>query len=80
MPTSKEVLLELITRWISELNNVNSESIKGIFQSSTNNSELIAWQSKTEEAIEKLKIASINDKTLIPLISNFENKLKSKLK
>jgi hypothetical protein len=79
MPTSKEVLLELITRGISELNNINTNSIGDIFQSSTNNSELIAWQSKTEEAIDKLKIASINDKSLIPLISNFENKLKSKL-
>tara|TARA_B100000963_G_C22513578_1_gene619556 strand:+ start:246 stop:1049 length:804 start_codon:yes stop_codon:yes gene_type:complete len=80
MPTSKEILLELITRGIAELNMIDTESIYDLLKSSVNEPEVQAWQSKTEEALDKLRIVSLNDNSLTPMISDFEKKLNRKLK
>lgn len=80
MPTSKEILLELITRGIAELNMIDTDSIYDLLKTSVNEPEVQAWQSKTEEALDKLRIVSLNDSSLTPLILDFEKKLNRKLK
>ena len=46
MPTSKEILLELITRGISELNMIDTESIYDLLKSSVNEPEVQACKVK----------------------------------
>ena len=50
---------------------IDTESIYDLFKSSVNEPEVQAWQSKTEEALDKLRIVSLNDSSLTPLISDF---------
>lgn len=70
IPTSKEDLIEFATKGISEFNSKE-----------TDNEELnSAWESKAEEAISKLNVFALNDKSIIPIIENLEKKFTEKLK
>ena len=62
------------------LSNSEISYINDLLKSSVNEPEVQAWQSKTEEALDKLRIVSLNDSSLTPMISDFEKKLNRKLK
>jgi len=70
IPTSKEDLIEFATKGMSEFDSkkIDNEELNS------------AWESKTEEAISKLHVFALNDKSIVPIIENFEKKFTEKLK
>jgi len=69
IPTSKEDLIEFATKSIAEF---DAKKI--------NNDELnSAWESKSVEAISKLQIFALTDKSMIPICEKLEKKFNEKI-
>ncbi len=65
IPNTKEDLLEFIAFSISKAGGFLGNSIDGV------------WSKKCDEALTKLEIMSISDKTLIPIVEKYQDKLNS---
>lgn len=69
IPTSKEDLIEFATKSMAEFDSKN-----------TDNKELnSAWESKSLEAISKLQIFALTDKSITPISEKLEKKLNEKI-
>jgi hypothetical protein len=69
MPTTKEDLIEFTTKGIAEISDKHHYLQE----------DCMAWKSKVDEGISKLKIISLNDYSILPLLENIENMLSNKM-
>lgn len=69
IPTSKEDLIEFATKSIAEIDS------KKIYNDELNR----AWESKSVEAISKLQIFALTDKSITPIYENLEKKLNERI-